>query len=70
MGRVIGWELEVYGSHGLQAHAYPEMLRLIEHGALDPARLVTKCVALDEVPGVFEDMTTFSSTGIQVMNRF
>jgi alcohol dehydrogenase len=70
MGRVIGWELEVYGSHGLQAHAYPEMLRMIEYGALDPARLVTRRVALDEVPAIFEAMTTFGSTGILVMDRF
>ena len=70
MGRVIGRELEVYGSHGLQAHAYPEMLRLIEHGVLDPSRLLTRCVALDEVPGILESMTTFGSTGIQVMDRF
>ena len=70
MGRVIGWELEIYGSHGLQAHAYPEMLRLIEKGVLDPARLVTKRVALGDVPSVFEEMTTFGATGIQVMDRF
>ncbi len=70
MGRVIGWELEVYGSHGLQAHAYPEMLRLIEYGVLDPSRLVTKRVGLEDVPGVFEEMTVFGSTGIQVMDRF
>jgi alcohol dehydrogenase len=70
MGRVIGWELEIYGSHGLQAHVYPEMLRLIEHGALDPARLVTRRVSLDDVPGVLEGMSTFGSTGIEVMDRF
>jgi alcohol dehydrogenase len=70
MGRVIGWELEIYGSHGLQAHAYPEMLRLIEHGVLDPSRLVTRRVALDDVPGVLVDMTTFGTTGIQVMDHF
>jgi len=69
MGRVIGWELEIYGSHGMQAHAYPEMLRLIEHGALDPTRLVTRCVSLDEVPGVLEGMGRFDATGICVMDR-
>ena len=70
MGRVIGWELEIYGSHGLQAHAYPELLGLIEQGRLDPAKLVTQRVALDEVPAILESMTTFGSTGIQVMDRF
>lgn len=70
MGRVIGWELEIYGSHGLQAHAYPEMLRLIEHGALDPSRLVTRRAALSDVPAILADMTTFGTTGIQVMDHF
>jgi alcohol dehydrogenase len=70
MGRVIGWELELYGSHGLQAHAYPELLGLIEQGRLDPARLVTKRVALDEVPAILASLTTFGATGIQVMDRF
>lgn len=70
MGRVIGWELELYGSHGLQAHAYPELLGLIERGGLDPARLVTKRVALDEVPAILASMTTFGATGIQVMDHF
>ena len=70
MGRVIGWELEIYGSHGLQAHAYPEMLRLIEHGVLDPSRLLTKRVALSDVPDVLAGMTTFGTTGIQVMDHF
>ena len=70
MGRVIGWELEIYGSHGLQAHAYPELLGLIEQGRLDPAQLVTQRVALDEVPAILESMTTFGATGIQVMDRF
>jgi alcohol dehydrogenase len=70
MGRVIGWELEIYGSHGLQAHAYPEMLRLIELGVLDPSRLVTKRAALSEVPDILAAMTTFGTTGIQVMDHF
>jgi alcohol dehydrogenase len=70
MGRVIGWELEIYGSHGLQAHAYPEMLRLIEHGVLDPSRLVTKRVALGDVPSVLKGMTTFGATGVYVMDHF
>ena len=70
MGRVIGWELEIYGSHGLQAHAYPEMLRLIEHRVLDPSRLVTKRAALSDVPDILAGMTTFGTTGIEVMDHF
>ena len=38
--RVIAWELQVFGSHGMAAADYPAMLRLIAEGALDPAQLV------------------------------
>ncbi|WP_421743252.1 zinc-dependent alcohol dehydrogenase family protein [Cellulomonas sp.] len=50
MGRVIGWELEVYGSHGMSAHEYPAMLARIASGELDPSRLVGRTIGLDEAP--------------------
>ncbi|WP_062349666.1 zinc-dependent alcohol dehydrogenase family protein [Herbidospora yilanensis] len=50
MGRVIAWELELLGSHGMPAHAYPEMLALIESGSLAPELLITRTVSLDEAP--------------------
>jgi D-arabinose 1-dehydrogenase-like Zn-dependent alcohol dehydrogenase len=46
MERVIALELQVLGSHGMAAHAYPEMLGLIAAGRLDPRRLVTRELAL------------------------
>jgi len=49
MDLVIARELEVLGTHGLAAHAYPEMLALVQAGRLDPGRLVTREIALDEV---------------------
>ncbi len=48
MDRVIAWELEVYGSHGMAAHEYPAMLAAVADGRLDPARLVERVVSLDE----------------------
>ncbi|WP_245674300.1 alcohol dehydrogenase catalytic domain-containing protein [Actinoplanes rectilineatus] len=38
MDRVIGWELDVLGSHGMAAADYPEMLALIGQGRLEPQR--------------------------------
>src|SRR5947208_2010100 len=32
--RIIGYELEIRGSHGMAAHAYPQMLRLVSAGIL------------------------------------
>lgn len=50
MDRVVAWELEVYGSHGMAAHEYPAMLELVAAGVLRPDRLVGRTIGLDEVP--------------------
>ena len=48
MDRVVAWELELYGSHGMAAHEYPPMLALIEDGSLRPDRLVGAVVGLED----------------------
>jgi alcohol dehydrogenase len=47
MERVVALELEVLGSHGMAAHAYPELLGLVVAGRLRPQDLVTRTVGLD-----------------------
>ncbi|MEE6263217.1 zinc-dependent alcohol dehydrogenase family protein [Plantactinospora sonchi] len=46
MDRVIAYELELRGSHGMAAHAYPELLSLVTAGVLRPADLVTETIDL------------------------
>jgi alcohol dehydrogenase len=48
MERVIALELQLFGSHGMAAHAYPELLGLIAAGRLDPRRLITRELSLDD----------------------
>ena len=48
MARAIGWELDLLGSHGMAAADYPEMLALVERGALRPELLVERTIGLDE----------------------
>ncbi|MGY1705223.1 zinc-dependent alcohol dehydrogenase family protein [Geodermatophilus sp. SYSU D00697] len=48
MERVIALELQVLGSHGMAAHAYPGLLGLIAAGRLAPQRLVTRELTLDD----------------------
>ena len=48
MARVIGWEIDVLGSHGMAAADYPGMLALIERGTLRPDRLIERTIGLDE----------------------
>lgn len=48
MGRVLSYELEVLGSHGMPAIDYPGMLDLVSSGRLQPSRLVGRVIALSE----------------------
>jgi len=70
MDAVIAKELRVYGSHGMQAHAYPEMLRMIESGKLHPERLVGRRIALEEAVDALVGMGSFAGSGVTVIDRF
>jgi alcohol dehydrogenase len=61
MERVIGAELEIVGSHGMAAHAYPQLLAAVEAGALRPDRLVTRRVGLDGIAPVLVEMDAVPS---------
>jgi alcohol dehydrogenase len=70
MNEVVAKELEILGSHGMQAHAYKPMLAMILGGKLNPKQLIRKTVSLDEAPAELEGMTEFKNTGIIVIDRF
>ena len=46
MARVIGWELEILGSHGMAAVDYPRMLAMVANGSLQPQKLIEREVSL------------------------
>jgi alcohol dehydrogenase len=69
MELVIGRELEIVGSHGLQAHRYEDMLEMIAAGKLEPQRLIGKTVTLEEAPQELQGMTDFGAVGITVIDR-
>lgn len=48
MERVIGWELDLLGSHGMAAGDYPAMMSLVEQGVLQPQRLIERTIGLEE----------------------
>jgi alcohol dehydrogenase len=70
MDQVIGKELEILGSHGMQAHAYGPMLDMIKNGTLKPKQLVSKTVSLEESPAELAGMGAFNSLGVVVIDRF
>ncbi|MFD1732244.1 zinc-dependent alcohol dehydrogenase family protein [Deinococcus malanensis] len=70
MDRVIARELELYGSHGMQAHAYPEMLAMISRGTLRPGQLLGQRVTLGQSIDVLVNMDRFLERGVTVIDRF
>jgi D-arabinose 1-dehydrogenase-like Zn-dependent alcohol dehydrogenase len=68
MDVVIARELQVLGSHGMAAHAYPALLGLVAAGRLDPAALVTRHLALDDAPGALAEVG--AAPGIAVITSF
>ncbi|MBX3066069.1 MAG: zinc-dependent alcohol dehydrogenase family protein [Anaerolineae bacterium] len=67
MGAVIGRELELYGSHGMQAFEYERMLRMITSGKLPISKLVGQRVGLDDAPEALMAMDNFPGAGITVV---
>ncbi len=70
MGEVIAWELEILGSHGMQAHKYPSMLEMIRSGKLRPEKLTGKTISLEESLTELVSMNSFRGTGVTVIDRF
>ena len=70
MAKVIGKELEILGSHGMQAHRYGAMLDMIQSGKLAPERLIGDQISLDEAPAALVNMDKFQSIGATVITRF
>ncbi len=67
---VITNELEIIGSHGMQAYKYPEMLRMIEQRKLQPQKLIGKTVSLEESTTELMNMNEFKGTGVTVIDKF
>ncbi len=64
---VIARELEIVGSHGMAAHAYPRLLRMVADGQLDPARLVTRRLTLAEAPAALAALADAPHPGVTVI---
>ena len=70
MDAVIAKELRILGAHGMPSHAYPELLRMIQSGQLEPQRLVGRRISLDESGEALVGMNGFTGVGVTVVDRF
>jgi alcohol dehydrogenase len=70
MDKVLANELEILGSHGMQAYRYVEMLEMIVAGKLSPERLIGKTISLEESISALTSMNDFSNTGVTIITKF
>ena len=68
MSRVIGWELDVLGSHGMAAADYPGMMALIEGGSLRPQRLIERTIGLEEAAALLPGFDRATVAGMTMID--
>ncbi|MER6560991.1 zinc-dependent alcohol dehydrogenase family protein [Streptomyces sp. NPDC001027] len=67
LARAVALELEILGSHGMAAHAYPELLELVRSGVLRPDLLVTSTIPLDAAPAALAALGASPGAGMTVV---
>jgi alcohol dehydrogenase len=70
MELVIANELEILGSHGMQAHEYGRMLAMIRDGRLQPKILIRQTVSLDSAADSLGRPGELHVAGVTVIDRF
>ncbi|WP_459971415.1 alcohol dehydrogenase catalytic domain-containing protein [Nocardioides pyridinolyticus] len=68
MSRVIAWELDLLGSHGMAAADYPDMMALIETGALQPQRLIERTIGLEEAAALLPTFDRATVAGMTMID--
>lgn len=70
MDLVMGHELEIIGSHGMQAHRYGEMMDMINTGKLKPQQLIHETINLQQSVDALANFEKYKRAGITVITDF
>jgi alcohol dehydrogenase len=70
MAQVISNELEIYGSHGMQAWRYDAMLSMLAAGKIAPQKLIGRRINLEEAVPALMVLDEAEGTGISVITQF
>ena len=68
VARVIAWELDLLGSHGMAAVDYPRMMELIEQGSVRPEGLVERTIGLEEAAALLPGFDRATVAGITIVD--
>lgn len=70
MSTVIARELEILGSHGMQAHRYEALFAMIESGKLSLEKLIGRTISLEQSIDALVNMDKFEGVGVTVVTEF
>jgi alcohol dehydrogenase len=70
MDQVLSKELEIIGSHGMQAHRYPAMLEMIRTRKLEPGKLLGRTITLEAAAKALPHLDRDNSPGVTVITAF
>lgn len=68
MDQVVAKELEILGSHGMQAHRYPAIMEMMQEGRLQPGRLVGRKISLGECVSALPGMDGDTAVGVTIIS--
>jgi alcohol dehydrogenase len=67
---VYSRQISIMGTRGIPASRFPALFGMIAAGRIDPTRLVTKRIPLDEAGAAIAAMNGYTGSGITVIDRF
>ena len=67
---VYSRQISIMGTRGIAASRFPALFAMIAAGHLDPARLVTHTISLEQAGAALETMNGYTGAGITVIDRF
>ena len=70
MDLVMGHELEIIGSHGMQAYRYGPMIDLIQNGSLTPEKLIYEEITLEDSIDALANFDKHKRVGMSVITDF
>ncbi|WP_297098248.1 zinc-dependent alcohol dehydrogenase family protein [uncultured Draconibacterium sp.] len=70
MDKVVAHEIEILGSHGMQAFRYDAVFEMIKAGKVHPELMLGKTISLEEAPEALVNMNNFANLGVTVINKF
>jgi alcohol dehydrogenase len=70
MELIIARELEVVGSHGMQAFEYGKMLQMIQDGKLRPDTLIRQSIDLERAASALSDPEGLRVAGVTIIEKF